>query len=266
MREKKMKKKLGHFKNGFSFLLAVSFLFLSFPIFAQKRVADNAGLLSGSEISALESLAAQIASTYDFDLVIVTETSIGGASPMNYADDYFDYNGYGLGEDRDGCLLLQVTGTRDYWFSTSGRGIKILNSAALNKLEKDVVNFLRNDDPAGAYRTFIRDWEMFLALDAEGKSYNFVTEYALYLYIGAWVISLIIALVAISIMRAKLNAVHPKTEADSFIIPGSLYFSLRKDSFLYSTVSKSKKADSSSSGGSHTSSSGRSHGGGGGRY
>ena len=259
MRDKKMKKKL------FMVLLAVSFLFLSFPLFAQKRVADNAGLLSAAEISELESLTAQIASTYNFDLVIVTETSIGSASPMNYADDYFDYNGF-MG--RDGCLFLQVTGSRDYWFSTSGRGIKILNSAAFNKLEKDAVNFLKNNDPAGAYRTFIRDWETFLALDAEGKSYNFVAEYALYLYIGAWVISLIIALAAILIMRAKLNTVHPKTEADSFIILGSLNFSLRKDSFLYSTVSKSKKADSSSSGGSgsHTSSSGSSHGGGGGRY
>jgi len=253
----------------FIFLLAVSFLFLSFPLFAQRRVIDNAGLLSGSEISALESLAAQIALTYNFDLVILTETSIGGASPMNYADDYFDYNGYGRGSDRDGCLFLQVTGTRDYRFSTSGRGKRILNSTAYNKLESDVVSFLRNDDPAGAYRAFIVDWDEFLALDAYSNSDNFVTEHALWFYIGAWVVSLIIALVAVNIMKAKLNTVRLKTEADRFIIPGSLGFTLRQDSFLYSAVTKSERADSSSSGGgsgSHISSSGRSHGGGGGRY
>jgi len=262
-----MKKILSHFKNCFSFLLAVSFLFLSFPLFAQRRVVDNAGLLSGSEISALESLAAQIASTYNFDLVIVTETSIDNTSPMNYADDYFDYNGYGFGRDRDGCLFLQVTGTRDYWFSTSGRGKKILNSAAYNKLESDVVSFLRNDDPAGAYRTFIGDWENFLALDAYDKSDNFVTEHALWFYIGAWVISLIISFVAVSIMKTKLNNVHPKTEADRFIIPGSLAFTMRQDSFLYSSVTKNQRVNSSSSDSrSHMSSSGRSHGGGGGRY
>jgi uncharacterized protein len=255
-------------KTLFVFLLVVSFLFLSFPLFAQRRVVDNAGLLSGTEISALESLAAQIAFAYNFDLVILTETSIGNASPMNYADNYFDYNGYGLGRDRDGCLFLQVTETRDYRFSTSGRGKKILNSAAYNKLESDVVSFLRNDDPAGAYRTFIADWENFLALDAYSKSDNFVTEHALWFYIGAWVVSLIIMLVAVSIMKAKLNNVHPKTEADRFIIPGSLAFTLRQDSFLYSAVTKSERSDSYSSGGSgsHMSSSGRSHGGGGGRY
>jgi len=254
----KMKKRL------FIFLLAVSFL--SFPLFAQRRVIDNAGLLTADEISVLESLAAGIALTYNFDLVIVTETSIGGANPMDYADDYFDYNGYGLGGDRDGCLFLQVTETRHYWFSTSGRGIKILNSAAYNKLEKDVVGFLRNNDSAGAYRAFIGAWRIFLALDAEGKSYNFVNVYASIMYITAWVISLIIAFVAVGIMKAKMNTVHLKTKADRFIIPGSLAFTLQKDSFLYSAVTKSERAESDSSGGSHTSSSGRSHGGGGGRY
>jgi len=255
-----MKKKL------FVIIFTVSFLLLSFPLFAQKRVIDNAGLLTGGEISELESMMAGIASTYNFDLVIVTETSIGGASPMNYADDYFDYNGYGRGGDRDGCLFLQVTGTRDYWFSTSGRGIKILNSSAYNKLEKDVVKFLSNDNPAEAYRAFLSDWELFLDLDVNGKSYNFITEYALFLYLGAWVVSLIIALAAVAIMKAKLNTVHPKTEANSFIVPGSLAFTLKQDKFLYSAVTKTPRADSSSSGGSHVGSSGRSHGGGGGRY
>jgi uncharacterized protein len=255
-----MKKKL------YIFLLAASFLFLSFPLFAQKRVADNAGLLSGGEISELESLLAEIALTYDFDLIIVTETSIGGADPMDYADDYFDYKGYGLGGDRDGCLFLQVTGTRDYWFSTSGRGIKILNSTAFDKLEGDVVKHLSNDDPAEAYRAFINAWEVFLALDAKGKSYNFITAHGAILYPVAWVVSLITALAAIMIMKAKMNTVHPRIEADRFIIPGSLDFTVKQDSFLYSAVSKSKRAESSSSSGSHTSSSGRSHGGGGGRY
>jgi uncharacterized protein len=143
----------------------------------------------------------------------------------------------------------------------------MLNSAAFNKMENDVASLLRNDAPAGAYMAFIDDWEKLLVLEAEGKNYNFVTEHALYFYIGAWVVSLIIALVAVSIMKAKLNNVHPKTEADRFIIPGSLAFTQRQDSFLYSAVTKSERADSSSSGsGSHMSSSGRSHGSGGGRY
>jgi len=255
------------------FILTASFLFLSFPLFAQRHVIDNAGLLSDDEVSQLESLATAIASAYSFDLVIVTETNIGSASPMDYADDYFDYNGYG----RDGCLFLQVTETRDYWFSTSGRGIGLLNSANYNRLENDVLRFLKADDPAGAYRVFIRDWEQFLTMNVNGSSLNanskgnyFIARYAPILYAVAWFISLIIGLVAVLLMKGKMSNVYAKTQADSFIIPGSLVFTQRQDTFLYSTVTKSARSESSSSslssGSSHTSSSGSSHGGGGGKY
>jgi len=253
-------------KNIFYIFLAAAFLFLTVPVFAQNRVADNAGILSGGEIDELKRLTAQIASTYNFELVIVTEKDIGGASPMDYADDYFDYKGF---IDRDGCLLLQVTGSRDYWFSTSGRGEKILNSAAFNKLKSDVEKFLKKDNPAGAYRAFIKDWDEFLVLDAKGKSYNIFYAYYVQFIIGAWVISLLIAFFAVYLMKLKMDNVHQKTEADSFIVPGSLAFTKKNDTFLYCTVTKTARESSSSSSSSsrsHTSSSGRRHGGGGGKY
>jgi len=245
-------------------LLTAAFLFLSVPVFSQNRVTDNAKLLSAGQIDELKELTAQIASKYNFDLVIVTENDIGGTSPMNYTDDYFDYKGF---IDRDGCLFLHVTGNRDYWFSTSGRGEKILNSSAINKLKSDVVKFLKKDNPAEAYRTFIKDWEEFLDLDARGKSYNIFLAYSIQFYIGAWVISLLIALFAVYLMKVKMDNVRPKTEADSFIVPGSLAFTKQSDTFLFCTVSKTEReSSSSSSSGSHRSSSGRSHGGGGGKY
>jgi len=249
-------------------IFTVSFFLLSFPLFAQVKshIVDNAGLLSGAQIQEIEKSLVEISSTYNFDLVIVTEKNINGESLRDYADDYFDYNGYGSGENADGCLFLQVTETRDYWFSTTGRGIKILNSTAFNKLTKDVVKYLKADDPANAYRAFIGAWKTFLALDAKGKSYNIITEYAPIFYIVAWFISLVIALLIVQGMKSKMSNVHPKTEADRFIIPGSLVFTHKRDKFLYSTVTKSQRESSTSSGGSHTGSSGRSHGGGGGHY
>jgi len=250
-------------KKNLFYLMTALFLFLTVSVFAQNRVVDNARLLSAGEIDELKRLTAEVASTYNFDLVIVTVTNTGGKTPRDYADDYFDYNGF---IDRDGCLFLQVTGSRDYYFSTSGRGIKILNSAAFNKLKKDAVKFLKNDDYAGAYNAFINDWKVFLDIAAEGKSYNILRAYSVLFFIGAWVVSLLIALFAVYSMKLKMNNVHPKTEADSFIVPGSLAFTKQNDTFLYCTVTKTERESSSSSSGSHTSSSGRSHGGGGGKY
>jgi uncharacterized protein len=253
-------------------LLTLIFLvfFLSVPLFAGDHIVDNAGLLNKAEIAELEKLAEAIASNYKFDLVIVTEKDIGSVLPMAYADNYFDNNGYGIGENRDGCIFLQVTGSRDYWFSTSGRGIKILNTSALYKLESDVVSHLSNNYPIGAYRAFIDTWEKFLVLDAQGRSYNFFYQYNMILIIIVWVISLLTGLIIILSWKKQMNTALAKEQADNFIVPGSLVFTQQTDRFLYSTVTKTAKpkpsSTTSSSIGTHISSSGRSHGGGGGKY
>ena len=239
----------------FIYLLTALFLFLTVPVFAQNRVFDNAGLLNAGEKAELEGLMAQIASNYNFNLLIVTEKDIGGTEPNIYADNFFDKDYKG----QDGCLFLQVTESRDWYFSTSGRGIKLLNSTAFNRLKNDVVKLLKEDAPSGAYRVFISDWILFLSLAAEGKPYNFLNVYSLYIYIVAWVVSLLIALFAVYLMKVKMNNVRPKTEADSFIVPGSLAFTKQSDTFLFCTVTKTERESSSGS-------SGGGHGGGGGKY
>jgi uncharacterized protein len=246
-------------------ILLLSSAFFTQALFAQDRVVDNAGVLSDGEIAELTELVETIAANYNFDLVIVTEKDIGGASPMDYADDFFDKNGYGLGEDRDGCLLLEVTESREYWFSTSGRGIKILNSTAFKELESTVVPYLKINTAAGA-RAFISEWYTFLALDAKGRNYNFFYKNNTILVIIAWVLSLVIGLMVVQSWKRQMNTALAKDQADSFILPGSLAFSRQTDRFLYSTVTKTLKPKAPSSVGSHTSSSGRRHGGGGGRH
>ena len=55
------------------------------------RLVDNAGLLDEDEALELESKLDEISQEYDCDVVILTEETINGAEPMDYADDYFDY-------------------------------------------------------------------------------------------------------------------------------------------------------------------------------
>ena len=250
------------------FLLSLAIFFISSPLFAKSRVVDSAGLLSAAEAASLQDLADTISVTYNFDLVIVTENDIDNAQPRDYADDFFDYNGYGLGQDRDGCLFLLVMGTRDYWFSTSGRGIEIFNDAAAGKVEKDALNFLWNNDFYGAFTTFLTNWEEFLILDAEGSHYNFFREYNLIIVAIAWLVSLGIGFLVVGIWKKSMNTAIPQTQAEAYVIPGSLSFAVQQDQFLYSSISKTPRAsDSGPSGrGIHTGSSGMSHGGRGGRF
>ena len=255
-------------KTKHMFFLVMISLF-SLPIFAQNMglgnpgVIDNAGLLSPAQITFLEERIASIAKTYNFDLVILTERNIGRSDPGEYADNFFDNNGYGLGPDRDGSLFLQVVESRDYWFSPSGRGLKILNDTAYDKLDKETLKYLREGKPFEAYNAFLLCWEEFLVLDAKGRNYNFFHEWNAILIIAAWVLALLIGIYVILVWKSKMNTALAQAFAGAYTVPDSLVFKEKKDRFLYSTVTKTRrKTESSSSGGS----SGRSSRGRGGKY
>ena len=256
--------KLVKTKSFFLFLM-ILFLAVSIPAFARDRIVDNAGLLSADEKASLTKTADFLSTAYNFDLVVVTEKSIGSKEAMEYADDFFDNNGYGLGENRDGCLFLQVTGSRDNWFSTSGRGIGILNFAAFGKLEADTVKHLKAGNPYEAYRAFFQNWEEFLILNARGRHYNIFRRWNIVITGTVWLVALLIGFVIVQIWKKGMNKAFPQTQAAAYVVADSLVFKEKRDRFLYSTVTKTKR-ETKSSGGSHTSSSGRSHGGGGGKY
>ena len=249
--------------------LFLTMLLLAAGLFAQNRVVDNAGLLNDADRQDLEQRISAIAGKYNFDLVIVTENGIGNVEVWDYADDFFDYNGYGLGGDRDGCLLLVVIASRDMFFSTSGRGIKVLGSAAYKKLEDDVYKQLKNGAYRSAFITYMEDWETFLELDANGRRFNIFHQWNIIMVAAGWLVALAIGFGIVAAWKSKMNTALRRGEAAAYIIPGSLGLTDQRDSFLYSTVTKTRRESNSSSsggGGMRTSSSGRSHGGGGRKF
>jgi uncharacterized protein len=231
-------------KTKLFFLFSILFLLLSVQVFSLDRVVDNAGLLNASEKGALIKLMDSIKAAYNFDLVIVTETDIGDTSPGAYANAFFDNNGYGA----DGCLFLRVMGTRDYWFSTFGRCEKILNSTAFSKLESDTGKFLGEDNYYAAFSVFIQNWDQFLSLEASGRSYNFFYQWNLILTLIAWLVAIGIGCIIVYVWKRGMNTATLQTQAAAYIVPGSLNFTAKKESHLFSTVTKIKKSSGGSSG------------------
>ena len=70
------------------------------------RVIDEADLFTDNEEALLKANIAEKTAKYGADIVVVTVPSTGSFSHMEYADDYYDYNGFGVGEEHDGFLLL----------------------------------------------------------------------------------------------------------------------------------------------------------------
>ena len=252
-------------KNTLKLFMLIIIMLLCAPAFSQERIIDNAGLLNSTQKNSLNSRINSISAKYNFDLVIVTQkVNDSGVSIIDYAEDLFLSGGFGAGQDKSGCLFLQVTGERDYCVNTSGKADKILNNYAFNKLENDLLIHLGSNNYYEAYNSFLTNWEEFLNLYAAGgRSYNFFYKWNVVLVIIAWVIAFLTGLIVVASWKGGMNTAIAKTQAAAYVVPGSLSFKVKTDNFLYSTVTKTARpteVSSGSGGRTVSSSSGRTSG------
>lgn len=252
-------------------LLATSVLAEESSKVSKDYVVDNADLLTQTEENELSKKLQDISDELQFDVVVVTTNSTGSKTATEYADDYFDYNGYGRGSNNDGALFLVDMGDRKWAISTSGYGIEAIVDSALDDMEEEIVPYLKSGDYDGAFNEFA-DLTYDIVNDAKnGKSYsnsttsttknhkNIGTNLIVAFSIGAG-----ISLIIILVYRSKLKPVKCQKEAKEYIVPGSFNLRRSDDVFLYFNITKvpiPKKNDSDDSGSFHSSSSGSSHGG-----
>lgn len=235
------------------------------------RLADNADLLSDLEEAALLAKLDEISERQQFDVVVVTTDNLGGYYYVNYADDYFDYNGFGFGKDFDGALLLisMEPGNRNCYISTSGYGLTALDDNTIDWMLDDIVDgHLANGEYNEAMNRFADMCDYFVAQAKDGHSGElprvpFSSALSSALALGL-LLGLVVAAIRILILRQSMKSVRKQHGAGNYVRAGSLNLTASSDLYLYSTVSRSKREQSSSGGSSsHSSSSGRSHGGGG---
>lgn len=237
------------------------------------RVIDEANIISESEEAELNDKIKEIQSD-NFDVVILTVNSLGSISEQEYADDYYDYNGYGFDDEHSGVLFLISMGERKYHISTTGKGIKAFTDYGIGKIKDEVKPCLSDGEYYKACDKFLDMTKDFVAAYKNGKPYDTNNHYKEKANIPlreviALAVSLVIALIIVGIMKHNMNTARPSGSAGNYIKYDSMNLTQESDTFMYSNVSKTKIESSSSSGGgssTHTSSSGSSHGGGGGSF
>ena len=136
------------------------------------RLVDYAGLLEDDEAETLEEKLDQISEDYDCDVVIVTEESIDGADPMAYADDFYDYNDYGMGDDNSGILLLLTMSERKWKMSTHGDAIRIFTDAGQEYMSDKFVSSLTDGDYYEGFTEFADLCEEFIIQAQNGEPYD----------------------------------------------------------------------------------------------
>lgn len=234
---------------------------------ASPRLADEADLLSDTECTAIEKELDELSAQYGLDVVIVTTQSTGTSTPMEYADDYYDYNDYAP----DGVLLLVSMEEGDWWISTTGYGITALTDAGIEYIGKKVVPYLSDGEYVKAFTAFTDLCDQFLSQAKTGDpfdTHNLPKEPFKLVrnVIIALVIGLAAAFFATGSMKKKLKSVVQKAQANDYVAPGSLQITQSRDFHLYTHLDRVEKAQSSGGSSTHTSSSGTTHGGGGGKF
>ena len=252
-------------------MLLALLITLSFavPAFAEAmpRLVDQADLLTDAQEASLLSELDSISNRQGMDVVVVTADTLDGKSPMAYADDFYDYNGYA----EDGILLLVSMENSDWWISTAGYGITAFTDAGIEYLGNRFVPSLSDGDYAGAFEIFADHCDEFITQAKTGDPYDTHNlpkepfDFLLNLAVS-FVIGLVIAAVATAVMKGKLKSVRAQAGASGYVKTGSMNVTHRQDLFLYRDVNRTAKPKDSSGSSTHTSSSGRSHGGGGGKF
>ena len=251
-------------------LLVTSLTVTAFASGGSPKIIDNADVLSASEEAKLETMAVALVSKYDMDVVILVEDSIGLNDVTDYADDYFDFNGYGVGSKHSGVLLLLDMDEREWAISTCGDAIDALTDYGQEQIMDEVLEYLGDDEYYNGFHTYLElldeyfeSYENGEPIDQKRDLFDIIFDLFIALGIGA-----VVGGISVTIMKSGMKTARPQRGAQSYVKDGSFKLTKQRDMFLYSNTSRTRKQSSSSGGGSstHRSSSGRSHGGSRGRF
>ena len=215
-------------------------------------VVDNADVLTPEEEANLLAKVEALGTANDMEIGVITVDSYDGKDPQAFADDFYDYNGYGYGENDDGLIVVFNTGegdgNRNIAISTHGTAIKLVSDNDIALIIETMINPIKNGDFVGAFDKFVEECENALE-----------TSIPVYFIFVAIVIGFVVSYFIVKIQASKLNAVKQKVDAADYV--GNVILTGEFNTFMYKDVKCTPKPKNDSSS-THTSSSGRTHGGG----
>lgn len=246
----------------------------------EQKVHDYAFLLTSEEEEKLNELAHEFVDEYNMDIVMVTIKNRDlSLSTKEYARNFYDYNKFGIGNTRDGLILvIDMSGDRYFKISTTGEAIRIYDDDRIDSILDDIEDQIDKDYDAyyNFFETFINSSSKYAKMGVPSSNKNlYIDEYGdphyrkQFPWVGITIFSLIISIIVIVVLYLKNKMVRKATSADVYLIKSTINITNRLDRFLTTHTTSVRINDTSSSsghvGGSSVSrgSSGISHGGGG---
>ena len=259
------------------YLFFTILLFFSINLWSlSSKVQDDCGLLSNTELSDLQTRAAQISSTYNCGVYIVVvknmddfvydyEIYSDAFGIEAFAQYYFFNELKGTGSSGDGILLIMSMKERDYDIMAHGSfANKAFTDYGKSKLADSFLDYFGNGQWYRGFSAYLSKVERFMKAAVDGTPVDIGTrikEHNLPLSIAAGLIfGFIVALISCLAMKSGMKSVHTARIASNFIAQDGIKIPIQKDMFTHNTVVRQViQSSSSSGGGTSINSSGSSH-------
>ncbi len=248
---------------------------------AKEKIYDFADLFSDAEELELYAKVSNYINQTSLDLAIVTINYNNKHNIQVYADDFYDYNDFGIGNGNSGSLFLIDMDTKQIYMTTTGNAIRTYTDQRYNIILGNVFTYVAN----GQYYNGINSLVDLMSSYAEINPLedgNYVIENGkvvkdnndILVCLG---IALIVTIIALLIMARMNKMVFKASSSRNYLKHETMNIKKINEVFLGSSVTKVKIAESSTGSGSrrvgssrsssiHRGSSGRFHGGGGRRF
>ena len=282
-------------------ILLCSLLLCGFGSYQEgdQRVFDQAELLSEVEEQVIQQEIETRIEKLEMDIVVVTTSDAMGKSTRDYADDYYDQNGFGYGDSYGpGILFLIDMDNREYYISTAGRAITEFTDDEIDRMLDDIYYWMAEGRWYDACMEFVEQVDVYAYneeisqdgyYDEATDTFVEYTEAELKAMrrklamerilspasiISKLVIAMVIGAVGVLIMRIRVNR-NTTPGGKVYMKPGSERVLQHYDHKINTTVTHRRIPRNNTSGGTrsgggggghtsvHRSSGGRSHGGGG---
>ena len=238
----------------------------------KERLLDAADLLSDSEEADLLQRLNSISETHKSNVVILTVNEHTGPV-QDFADDYFDYNGFQADYYTSGILFMLSMEDREWAISTHGSAAEAFTDYGQEYLMDQMLPYLSDGDYYRAFSEYINVADRFFTLYEQGTPYdvnntrapkNPLAGAAVSILIG-----IVVALAVVAFMARDLHTVHMNASAAGYQSHSGIKMKVHHDTYVRTTTARTKlpEHDNNSRGGHsggstmHTSSSGSSHGG-----
>lgn len=269
------------------------------------KIYDYGNYLTQEQKDALKGKIDEYISSFNMDIVIVTKKDYDFYKMQYYADDFYDYNGFGIDKVKSGIILFYNVDSEGpaVWMSTTGKAILYYDDARIKRMKSNMSS-VKNNGAYAVIRSFINDSFNYAKEGVpESNKYAYIDDNGDYkidykkqqqdiirerkllrkrqqrsAYGSCTLFGFIVASITIIVFAMKNKKIKKENTANIYLDKGSIKILNIVDQFVGTHTSKRyipKESSSSGGGSSHHSSSGgsstwsgssgTSHGGGGGR-